>query len=1154
MILAFVFCFVCLGRVPAAPEPPAKNGAAAPTENPAAPAEGAAVPILTLEKVQEKLKEIEAGELEEELKKKVLEAYRKAESSLQKEKEHRADLERYKTVIETAPKRIAEIREDLKRPAGPFKIPAGDAAEDLLTTLRTDAATAKTRLEKMAGDLKELEGRLTKVQEQQAAAKTKLEEIEKDRAAPPPAGEPAPLIEANADVLSARKRLREAEIAMLEQEKVSHPRRLELLTAERDKAKQEADRLAAQVKQLEEELARRRSDEAGQLRRKAEREARAVADRHSLIKRLADENLKFAKRNEEYATAAKPLGTDKRTKQDQRDQLKTVYEGMEAFLKRAGLQKGGGDRMREWRKRLPAIVKDNQVVAARWRGKLGEVEATHFETSMGLGELSDIDQDAARRLNAEPPGSIPEDRREEIAAGAKEQLENRKGYLQKLKETSDSYLKSLRELDAAQTELGDIAQKFAVLLDERLLWISSTSPVGVSTVQDLDDAVLWFLSPHVWAQAVRLLASDAVTSPALIASAILLLVLFAGRRRMGARIEAVAANVDKIRKDRFGYTVTALIMTLLLAAPLSFALLILGWRLSVCGSEAGEPFVAALGAGLLDVAHVTYAVLFLLFLCYPKGVGDVHFRWRDASIALLRRHLRWLFPVLIVSVFVVAVTEHQPKDAYRTSLGRLVFIAGVLAQAVFVQRILRPRGGVAEQVLARNPDGWLSRLRYIWYPLAVGVPVVLAVLAAAGYYYTALELNRRMIRTVWLVAGAVIANYVALRWLVVEGRRLALQKAREKREAELAAAQAAGQKPEGTAEGIEAGQDIPEVDISTINEQSRTLLRTLAGTAIILGLWFVWSDVLPALGVLDQAKLWSIDATGASGTPVASWITLKHVALALIALMLTMAASRNLPGVLEILILKRLPLEAGTRYAVTMVSQYVLAAIGIIVAFNIIGVGWSKVQWLVAALSVGIGFGLQEIIANFFCGLILLFERPIRVGDIVTVGDVMGTVSRIRIRATTITNWDRMEYIVPNKELITGRLLNWTLSNTVNRIVINVGAAYGSDTEKARELLLKVAAEHPLIMDDPAPLATFEGFGDSTLNLVLRCYLPDFANRLNTIHELHVAVDKAFKEAGIEIAFPQMDIHFRTSDATLTVAGQGGAPPPVQGPPAEGKS
>ena len=139
-------------------------------------------------------------------------------------------------------------------------------------------------------------------------------------------------------------------------------------------------------------------------------------------------------------------------------------------------------------------------------------------------------------------------------------------------------------------------------------------------------------------------------------------------------------------------------------------------------------------------------------------------------------------------------------------------------------------------------------------------------------------------------------------------------------------------------------------------------------------------------------------------------------------------------------------------------------------AFSTLGLQWSNIQWLVAALSVGLGFGLQEIVANFISGIILLFERPIRVGDVVTVGDVSGTVTRIRIRATTIRDFEQKELLIPNKELITGRLLNWTLSDAVTRVFLTVGVTYGSDVEKAMALILEAAVENPLVLQDPEPL------------------------------------------------------------------------------------
>lgn len=154
-----------------------------------------------------------------------------------------------------------------------------------------------------------------------------------------------------------------------------------------------------------------------------------------------------------------------------------------------------------------------------------------------------------------------------------------------------------------------------------------------------------------------------------------------------------------------------------------------------------------------------------------------------------------------------------------------------------------------------------------------------------------------------------------------------------------------------------------------------------------------------------------------------------------------------------------------------------------------------------------------------------LLERPIRVGDLVTVGDVSGTVSRIQIRATTIVNFDKQELLAPNKEFITGRVLNWTLSDQLNRVVIKVGVAYGSDVDKALELLNEVAAEHPQVLAEPAPIVVFELCGDNSLQLALRCFLATLEFRVATMTELHKAINRKFNEAGIVIAVPQRDVH-----------------------------
>ncbi|MDG2014046.1 MAG: mechanosensitive ion channel, partial [Pirellulaceae bacterium] len=201
-----------------------------------------------------------------------------------------------------------------------------------------------------------------------------------------------------------------------------------------------------------------------------------------------------------------------------------------------------------------------------------------------------------------------------------------------------------------------------------------------------------------------------------------------------------------------------------------------------------------------------------------------------------------------------------------------------------------------------------------------------------------------------------------------------------------------------------------------------------------------------------------------------------------------------------------------------------------------IGLTWGSVQWLVAAMSVGLGFGLQEIFANFIAGIIILLERPIRVGDFVTVNGTKGFVTKIQLRATMIIDYDRRELIVPNKKFITDDVINWTLSDSITRIVIPVGIAYGSDTRLAQEVLLRVAKANNEVLPDPQPEVIFMSFGGSSLDFELRVHIANRESYHAILHQLHMEIDHQFRENSIEIAFPQQDIHVRGPEPLLQLA------------------
>jgi small-conductance mechanosensitive channel len=228
--------------------------------------------------------------------------------------------------------------------------------------------------------------------------------------------------------------------------------------------------------------------------------------------------------------------------------------------------------------------------------------------------------------------------------------------------------------------------------------------------------------------------------------------------------------------------------------------------------------------------------------------------------------------------------------------------------------------------------------------------------------------------------------------------------------------------------------------------------------------------------------------------------------------------------------LPKTTMDRGGREAVVTITGYTMFVIAALAALSVAGFNFSNIAIIAGALSVGIGFGLQNIVNNFVSGLILLFERPIRKGDWVQVGTTEGYVQNIRIRSTRILTFDRSDVIVPNSELISNQVTNFMLGDIRGRAIIRVGVAYGSDVEKVRYVLTQVAEENELVVKDgtsPQPLVLFRGFGDSSLDFELRVHLYDVDRRLSTISNLNFAIDKAFREEGIEIPFPQRDVHVK---------------------------
>jgi potassium efflux system protein len=476
---------------------------------------------------------------------------------------------------------------------------------------------------------------------------------------------------------------------------------------------------------------------------------------------------------------------------------------------------------------------------------------------------------------------------------------------------------------------------------------------------------------------------------------------------------------------------------------------------------------------------------------------------------------------------------HQaPEETAIKPLERFCYIGLQLTIAWFAYRIFSRRSKIMIYLKEHNPEKMLVRLRTPALLAVVGIPVVIIIAALIGYYYTSLQMAGWFAKTLGLIFIISLIESLLIRGIQVVSRRAEFQRRIRERQEHQQQREAAD---DGEVESAPEGPvDSEEMNYIALSANTRKLMNIFVGFALLFGMWFIWADAVPALGVLDRIELWHVTNEGLSAdTTTTIAISLADVINSIIVIILTAALTRHLPSLVELAILRNLRMAYGERYAVSTIIRYVTIAIGAGITFSMLGLGWSKFKWMAAALSVGLGFGLQEIFANFISGLILLFERPIRVRDFVTVNGTSGEITRIQIRATTITDWDNKELLIPNKQFVTGELVNWTLTSAVLRVVIKVGIAYGSDTKKAEETLLRVAKNYPLTIAEPAPTAFFTEFGDSSLNFELRTFIANAGDFRLAKHELNLAVDAAFREAGIVIAFPQLDLHIQPNTASM---------------------
>lgn len=1111
-------------------------------------------PAVTVEDVRHAAAGWEASDLPEATRRLLATLAAEAEAALVVEEQARGKAESFRRRIESLPEEIAALREAIARepePAGALPEVSrdgnrGDVLEVALATAQEEVEKAKQELAQVTAERESREVRRRELSALPAAIAA--EAAAAAEAAPVPPDAPAPVALARSLVAAAGRQSRSARLEAVQAELACYD--AEAGTGVLLLREQAAEANLARLRKRQESLraqvdAVRAAEAAAAAREAAASESAAPEElRGELagVTRLADENRHLVeglipeanrRLTETEAEVARWMETSSRTRER---------------IRRLGASGAVGVELRRQLQDLPSVP----ALRAAADERQAELIAVETKRLALEEELSDL-----------PPETGPE-------AAGDAALRGRRGVLNELVKNYGRYFNLLVRLNESAGQLEAVVRAEREFAYEQILWMPSAPPAGPGNLPAFRASLQWVLGglaggvlPREWMAGVERAPWERAILPVLPAVPLLLM------RRRAARRLSQEADAAEGSEAPFAATARAVLWTILLVLPWPYVL----WALARPLLLSGDPFALAWGEGMTLAAMVLPGLEFLRQSLRPKGLAEAHFYWKPEGIVSLRRQMRRSVILITPTVWIGGVFSHaismRHDSAWRMCLLILLGAMGWWLHRFWQTARRAQQGGTGDDLRGSAWLGWMAG-----HVVSVAVPLVLAVLALRGYLYTAEVLTGRLALSLLALAGFILLRELFLRWYSLHRARLRAARARRLREVrEASRSAAARESPAGTGPAVATGNDLA-VDVATdqfrgqdideSGEQMRRLVGVVAFPVVASVLWFIWADVMPAarrLSAPPPAR--AAVATPREGQPAGSGtlqsspppaapaaapvvtgakrrvVNLPGVLLAAATAVITWMAARRIPGALQFALSSRITMDAGTRFALGTVTRYIIIIAGTAVALRSIGLSWSSVQWLAAALTVGLGFGLQEIFANFFSGLIILFERPIRPGDVVTIDNITGTVARIQIRATTIRTADYTEYIVPNREFITGKLLNWTLTDTISRMTVQVGVDFRTDIPKALEILQRIADEHPDVRKDPPPSIACEGFQDSSINLVLRYYVSSLDKRLSSLSDIHCRIAAEFAAAGIRIPFPARDLSWLQSLPPSAGSGEG---------------
>ncbi|MBC8952169.1 miniconductance mechanosensitive channel MscM [Xenorhabdus sp. PB62.4] len=1040
--------------------------------------------------------------------------------------------QKYQQAIDDFPSIIRELRQKILAESNTVPpIPANQSISNLeqqIIQVSSELLEQGRQLQQEQDKIREISDSMNQLPQQQVEAKRLLTEATSRLQS---LGSPAsPLSEAQLTLAQAEVNARKAVTNELEMAQLSANNRQEIARIRADLFKKRYQRLDLKLQQLRSQLNSQRQQKAESALEHTEMLAEQSGGK--LPQFLLDElqqNRQLSQMLSHQTQSMDVIGSQQRKAASDillvRQTLNTIREQAQWLSDSTAL----GEALRAQVTRIPDMPKSQQL--DRSIAEL-RVERLKYEDMLEHSQ-NDPDQTSSSYHSLTP---------------AQKQVyesltRTRKELLNSLLSGYDNEILELTKLKVATNQLNDAVKEVRDATHRYLFWVADVNSISLDYPLQVVQALTRLLSLDTFSQlgaAIHNMLTTQDTLLYLLGTLLLVIFSISSHRQYHAFLERSSNRIGKVTQDHFSLTLRTVFWSIIAALPLPMLWSAIGYGLQNAWQY---PMANAIGDGVRATTPVLWIFMLSAAFAHPNGLFIAHFRWPEERIKRAMRFYR-LSIFLIVPLMMALITFNNYSDReFTPTLGRLCFVMLCISLSLVTNSL--KRAGIP-LYMDKYGSGENLVSSVLWWIL-LSAPILAAFASILGYLQTSQALLGRLETSVAIWFFLLVIYHIIRRWMLIQRRKIAFERAKQRR-AEILAQRAKSEEDSSNINSSVEGSievEEPVIDLDAISAQSLGLVRSILTMLALVSLILLWSELHSAFSFLENIRLWNVSTT-INGVDTVQPITLGAILVAILVIIITTQLVRNLPALLELALLQHLDLSPGTGYAITALTKYSITLIGGLVGFSLMGIEWSKLQWLIAAMGVGLGFGLQEIFTNIISGLIILFEKPIRIGDTVTIRGLTGSITKINTRATTLSDWDRKEIIVPNKAFITEQFINWSLSDTITRIVLTIPVPADTESAYATDILMTAAKSSPLILDNPTPEVYLVDLQQGIQIYELRAYAAEMGHRMPARHEVHQHILQEFRKHDITLPFPpfQARVDIFGQEIRSSIANTSGRNPP----------